>query len=62
MSEAVKRNNDRVELNELYKKIEHNRNEDIAIRAIEIAVYWLNKAEHQATQIQNLEERNRRNA
>lgn len=59
MSEADKRQRDRQELSDLYRQVEHARNEEIALRAIAIAEYWLRKAEHQATQIQNLEKRNR---
>lgn len=62
MSEADKRKKDRDELDELYKSIEHNRNEDIALRAIKIARYWLVKAENQAAQIKNLENRNKTTA
>lgn len=60
MSEADKRRRDKEELSELYKQIEHARNEQIALRAISIAGYWINKAEKQAIQIQNLERRNER--
>lgn len=60
MSKAEKRKRDRAELDELYRKVEHARNEEIALRAISIAEYWLNKAEKQAMQIRHLEERNKR--
>lgn len=60
MSEVKKREQDRARLSELYAAIEHARNEEIAIEAINIARYWLLKAENQAKQIQNLERRNER--
>ena len=60
MSEADKRKKDRKELAELYKQVEHARNEEIALRAISIAEKWLAKAGKQAMQIQNLERRNER--
>ena len=59
MSEAEKRRKDRAELEELLKAVEPARNEAIARRAIEIACYWLNKADNQAKHIIDLEERNR---
>ena len=58
MGEKKKRQNDAAELDALYRQIEHAKNEDIAIKAIEIARYWLNKADRQTVQIQNLERRN----
>lgn len=57
MSEAEKRRKDREGLHELLKAIEPARNENIARQAIDIAWYWLNKAESQAMQIKNLEAR-----
>lgn len=57
MSEAEKRRKDRHELEELMKAIEPAKNEGIARRAIEIACYWLNKAENQAKHINDIEAR-----
>lgn len=57
MSQAEKRRKDREELQELLKAIEPARNENIARRAIDIAWYWLNKADNQAKHIIDLEAR-----
>ena len=57
MSEAEKRRKDREELHELLRAIEPAKNEDIARRAIELADYYLIKADNQAKQIRNLEAR-----
>lgn len=58
MSDSEKRRKDRKELHELLRAIEHNKNEDIAKRAISIADYYLLKTENQAKHIQDLEARN----
>ena len=60
MSQTEKRMKDRQELAELLSAVEPAKNEDIARRAIEIACYWLNKADNQAKHIIDLEERNKR--
>lgn len=48
----------RAELDEMCLAIQPNKNCEIASRAIEIALFWISKAENQAVQIRNLEERN----
>lgn len=62
MSEAEKRKKDRKELHELLRAVEHAKNEDIALRAISLADYYLLKTENQAKHIQDLEARYRRAA
>lgn len=59
MSEAEKRRKDCEELYELLRAIEPAKNEDIARRAIELADYYLIKADNQAKHIQDLEARYR---
>lgn len=49
----------RAELDEMCLAIQPNKNCEIASRAIEIALFWISKAENQAVQIRNLEEKNK---
>ena len=60
MSQTEKRMKDRQELAELLSAVEPAQNEDIARRAIEIACYWLNKADNQAKHLLDLEARNKK--
>lgn len=60
MSEASKRAAHMAELEAMWYEIQPARNEEIARRAIELARLYIVKADHQAKQIQNLENRNRR--
>ena len=50
----------RAELDEMCLAIQPDKNCEIASRAIEIAKFWITKAENQAVQIKNLEKRNER--
>lgn len=60
MSEKEAREFDRKRLVELYNTIDPSRNEHIAREAVTIANKWLTKAENQAVQIKNLENRAQR--
>lgn len=60
MSEAARRAAHMAELDALWYEIQPTKNEEIARRAIHIARLYITKAENQAKQLRNLENRNRR--